>query len=58
MNSIKRQDDPIITEEKLIELGASQGCRSPSKSYVYDWEVNVYRKIEQEKESQARIDQL
>ncbi len=45
IEALRRHTDPLITEEKLIEYGANGGCRSPSKSYVYDWEVNIYRKI-------------
>ena len=53
-----RKEDPIISEEKLIEFGAHGGSKSPSKSYVYDWEVNIYRKIVSEREFQDLIAKL
>lgn len=48
----------MISEEKLIEYGANNGCRSPSKSYVYDWEINIYRKIENDPELREMLQKL
>lgn len=47
LKAIGKKEDPVISEEKLIEFGASLSCKSPSKSYAYDWESNVFNRIKQ-----------
>lgn len=37
INAIKRENDQILTDEKLMEIGAFPGCRSPAKNILYDW---------------------
>lgn len=58
LHALRREADPVITEEKLIEYGVSYACKSPSKSYVYDWETNIYRKIAYDKQFQDELTKL
>lgn len=38
VRSLSRSDDPILTPEKLMEIGVFAGSRSPSKAIIFDWE--------------------
>lgn len=45
INALKRENDQILTDEKLMEIGAYQGCRSPAKNVLYDWEQCLFLEI-------------
>lgn len=37
IQALSKPSDPVLSEEKIAEIGASIRSRSPSKSYFYDW---------------------
>lgn len=37
IQALLKETDPILSEDKIVEIGASTRSRSPSKSYFYDW---------------------
>jgi hypothetical protein len=45
IRALSKSTDPPISEEKIAEFGASTRVKSPSRSYVYDWETNVFSLI-------------
>ena len=38
VKTLSREDDPVFTAEKLMEIGVFAGCKSPSKAIIFDWE--------------------
>lgn len=52
ITALARPTDPTLSEERIIEIGASARVRSPSKSYFYDWETNVLSPIRKEDDCQ------
>lgn len=38
VNAISKPDDPVLSAEKLMEIGVFAGCKSPSKAMIFDWE--------------------
>lgn len=48
--SFGKASDPVLNSQKLSEIGAGIGCKSPSKSYVFDWELFVYGSVRKQSE--------
>jgi hypothetical protein len=45
VEALKLPTDPVISEDKLGEIGASYAMKSPSKSYFYDFSANVLKYV-------------
>ena len=38
VKALSRPNDPVLTPEKLMEIGVFAGYKSPSKALIFDWE--------------------
>lgn len=58
VQTLAKESDVQISEEKLAEIGASYALKSPSKSYYFDWETSVYKLVKREPEFQQSMQRL
>ncbi len=50
VDALLKKSDPVISEEKLGEIGASLSMKSPSRSFFYDYENTALKLIQREEE--------
>ena len=48
VGALSKSTDPVISEEKLGEIGASLSMKSPSRSFFYDYENTALKLIQRE----------
>ena len=57
VKTLSREDDPVFTTEKLMEIGVFAGCKSPSKAIIFDWEhwMNFLKKDPRYKKLESNL---
>jgi hypothetical protein len=58
VQALAKESDPVLSEDKIVEIGASTRGRSPSKSYFYDWETNMLSLIKKDEDYQKLMVRL